>query len=114
LKFIGKYSVRLGIPTGVSAWLAGFAEDLDDMLNIANLLGSNAKANKDANFSSALMNKEIANELMTFHSTLGAVAESQAEVAEELAKMKVESNSPDFATTVATTAVENAVNDGGS
>ena len=111
LKFIGKYSVRLGIPTGVSAWLAGFAEDLDDMLNIANLLGSNAKANKDANFSSALMNKEIANELMTFHSTLGAVAESQAE---ELAKMKVESNSPDFATTVATTAVENAVNDGGS
>ena len=111
MKFIGKYSVRLGIPTGVSAWLAGFAEDLDDMLNIASLLDSNAKANKEANFSSALVNDEIANELMTFHSTLGAVAESQAE---ELAKMKVESNSPDFATTVATTAVENAVNDGGS
>jgi len=114
LKFIGKYGVRLGIPTGVSAWLAGFAEDLDDMLNIASLLDSNAKANKEANFSSALVNDEIANELMTFHSTLGAVTESQARVAEELAKMKVESNSPDFATTVATTAVENVVNDGGS
>lgn len=114
LKFIGKYGVRLGIPTGISAWLAGFAEDLEDVLNIANLLDSNAKANKDANFTSSLINEEVANELMTFHSTLGAVTESQARVAEELAKMKVESSSPDFATTVAATAVENAVNDGGS